>query len=142
MKTFNNKSGFTLIEIIVVLIIVGILASIALPNLFLNVEKSKSAEALTAMSGYKSDVEGCIQSHSANANTKCGTFAAMGIAAPNTPNFAITLANVPADGTAATAETYTLKSVYNSNTADTITMVRNTDGSITCTGGSNFASAC
>ncbi len=43
MKKLNNKSGFTLIEIIVVLIIVGILAAIALPNLFSNVSRSQGS---------------------------------------------------------------------------------------------------
>src|ERR1700691_4839864 len=60
MKSLNNKSGFTLIEIIVVLIIVGILAAIALPNLFQNVTKSRAEEALASISTSRPIIEGCI----------------------------------------------------------------------------------
>jgi len=55
----NQKSGFTLLEIIIVIIIVGVLASLALPRFFSTVEFSRSTEALASMSSIRGSVERC-----------------------------------------------------------------------------------
>lgn len=57
MKLMKNKSGFTLLEIIIVVIIVGVLASLALPRFFSTVEFSRAQEALSAIATVRGGLE-------------------------------------------------------------------------------------
>jgi len=52
-----NKKGFTLLEVLIVVIIIGILASIALPQYTATIEKSKSAEAAMNIGGLRTSVD-------------------------------------------------------------------------------------
>ena len=124
----NKKSGFTLIEIIVVLIIVGVLAAIALPNLFSNVSKSRGAEALATMGGMKSALEACYQSHS-DVGTSCTILSAGYVSG----NFLYTM--ITANGA------WSL-SANGSNGVGSINFARVAGGTITCTATGNFAGIC
>ena len=89
MRKSQLQGGFTLLEILVVIIIVGVLASVAMPALFRNVERARATEALNTMGVIRRAYLGCRLQEDPNAGiTNCsGSFDALGMddpgAAPN-----------------------------------------------------------
>ena len=83
-NTINNKSGFTLLEIIIVIIIVGVLASLALPKFFQTVEFSKSTEALATMGTLRQALERCYLQLDPSTYATC-TVANLDVANPSYP---------------------------------------------------------
>ncbi len=67
----KNKSGFTLLEIIIVIIIVGVLASLALPKLFSTIEFSRSTEALASLGMIRKSMERCYLMNNQSYATNC-----------------------------------------------------------------------
>lgn len=63
IKFVNGVKSFTLIEIIVVLVILGVLTAIALPNFFSWIKKAQAGEAILTLSTIKNDVEACLDTH-------------------------------------------------------------------------------
>ncbi len=149
MFKMNKKSGFTLLEIIVVLIIVGVIATMALPNLFQNVERQRSQEALNTLGAVKTAVEQCALLNNGS-YAPCGSFAAIGMADPSFnaannagSNFAYTFNPVP------TATTYSLVATRVAGPAGappaavpTVTIARLDTGAITCAGTNAYAGVC
>lgn len=55
----NNQNGFTLIELMIVIAIVGILAAVALPAYQNYSNRAKFTEVVNSTAGVKSAVESC-----------------------------------------------------------------------------------
>jgi prepilin-type N-terminal cleavage/methylation domain-containing protein len=65
----RNSKGFTLIELIIVIVIVGILALVAIPRYFANVEKARKAEALSSMRAIREAIMGYYAANNAQPTT-------------------------------------------------------------------------
>jgi type IV pilus assembly protein PilA len=85
-KMLNNKKGFTLIELMIVVAIIGILAAIAIPN-FMNYQcKAKQAEAKTLLG----NVRVAQEAYNAEHDTYGSTLASIGFAAKGDTRYSIT----------------------------------------------------
>ncbi|MBB1328844.1 prepilin-type N-terminal cleavage/methylation domain-containing protein [Pseudoalteromonas sp. SR43-7] len=110
----QKQQGFTLIELMIVVAIIGILAAVALPAYQDYTLKARFAEVKTSAASVKTTMAQCLQENN-NIITACDTFADLGIAAPaandNLASVAIaaTTGVITATGTdSAGAYTYTL----------------------------------
>ena len=99
------QKGFTLVELMIVVVIVGILSAIALPNFLNQQNKAKAACAKTQVSGFAKEQ----QVHFAEKSSFADTFQTLGYASDFTPSdcngtYTITLnsTQIQADPTDAT----------------------------------------
>jgi type IV pilus assembly protein PilA len=106
------QKGFTLIELMIVVAIIGILAAIAIPQYQNYIARSQFAEPLTLLSGAKTAVQEKIDS-----GTAFG--ASTGDATASSNELGVQLAgkygNVTAPAYAVTATTYALTYTFGSN---------------------------
>jgi type IV pilus assembly protein PilA len=71
-KSLNKAKGFTLIELMIVVAIIGILAAVALPAYQSYTTKAKYTEVVLASSSYKTAIEVCAQVEGTLLIATCG----------------------------------------------------------------------
>jgi type IV pilus assembly protein PilA len=98
MSMKKAQQGFTLIELMIVVAIIGILAAVAIPAYQDYTIKAKIANALSAVDSVKTAIATCAQENGGTVNGTCDTTALLGITF--TPTKEVTSISI-ATGTAA-----------------------------------------
>ncbi|GGI93355.1 pilin [Shewanella gelidii] len=116
MKGINKSQGFTLIELMIVVAIIGILAAVALPAYQDYTKKAKFSEVVVGTSGLKTQVEicaldlatvtGCSDGQNGNGWQIAAVTTAGNISGIATSDGVITATAITGNGLA--GETYTL----------------------------------
>lgn len=113
----SKQKGFTLIELMIVIAIIGILAAIAIPSYQRYTKKAKFTEVILAAITVKTNIDSCFQGRGNYILTNCDSIAEMsinasGVAAANNVNsinIALTTALVTVTGEPSVdSATYTL----------------------------------
>ena len=138
MKTNKQKKqqGFTLIELMIVVAVIGVLAAIAIPQYQKYVAKSEVASALATLTGVKTNVEAYAVENGAfpDGSTANQTEADLGV--PSTiPSGVIAFSTTSSAG-GTIKFTFNASGVSNLITSKNFELVRASDGTWTCQGSS------
>ncbi|WP_305841410.1 pilin [Photobacterium leiognathi] len=127
----KKQQGFTLIELMIVVAVIGVLSAIAIPQYQKYVAKSEGAAALATLTGLKTNAEAFTVEN--------GKFPTEAVKADvGTPSAALGTITFPttaaADGSGAITFSYTAGKVSPLNTGGQIVLSRSASGEWTCTG--------
>jgi type IV pilus assembly protein PilA len=124
----NGEGGFTLVELLVVMLILGLLAAIAIPSFFNQREKAKDADA-------KASVRTAETAMETYATDNGGEY--LGADATDLQTIEPTLNDADLDVTSATADTYQVDVTSEGKAANVFSISRSADGTsdLTCTTG-------
>ena len=145
----KKKKGFTLIEIIIVVVILGILAAVALPKLTENIGKATAAEAFRMGGAVGAAFSRCLDNQSAGVTitsthvAACDSFGDINMTTPPTTNF--TYAYTVTATTTNTTLTAAAVGKNGLTATDIVTFTYNgTTGAVTkgCAGQAAFISMC
>lgn len=125
----NRLSGFTLIELMIVVAIIGVLATIAMPAYQNYVRQSEAASALATLKGLISPAEVFYQ---ANGTASAATLTNLGIAADSNRLGAIASTIVGDDSDAKPNLTFTFGARSSMGSGDTITYERDAETGWSC----------
>jgi prepilin-type N-terminal cleavage/methylation domain-containing protein len=79
------QKGFTLIELMIVIAIIGILSAIAIPQYSSYVSRTRASNAVSEMAIYRTAIAVCM-AEQINGASECGTFGQNGIPNAMTPS--------------------------------------------------------
>lgn len=142
MKLPSSSAGFTLIELMIVVAIIGILAAVALPTYQAHVAKSQAARVMAEASGLRSLLEACVNEGKTTIGAGAGDCDPSAVGSALLTGASQTGATLPT-GTGVPQVTFiaggaiTIEAEFGNNaiplfTTETLTWTRTVDGSWSC----------